>query len=238
MQKTPLDQVELGYHIDVIQRAVAAYYRINPKDIMTKSRYPAPEAILPRQVAIYLSRNLTSGTFLELGKQLGVSHAWMQKAANKIKVLCEESKEYAEDIRCITQELSPILRATIRKQETEPILRATTKKHDLKLFLGSEKNNALRAAYAETGRHGLNIPVHPDKIMLDVLGSETAQEVSRYFHGQYVHIPLVMRKAFKTPPPPKPQLRTTFSSCVRDGICMPKPANLDQILNDPDYLWD
>jgi len=55
--------------IDTIQKAVAEHYDIRLAD-MTSRRRPASIAF-PRQVAMYLSRNLTKGSLMEIGEAFG-----------------------------------------------------------------------------------------------------------------------------------------------------------------------
>jgi chromosomal replication initiator protein len=74
--------------IDTIQKAVAEHFDIRLAD-MTSRRRPASIAF-PRQVAMYLSRNLTKGSLMEIGEAFGgrdhgtVIHA-CKKVAERIK---------------------------------------------------------------------------------------------------------------------------------------------------------
>lgn len=74
--------------IDSIQKAVAEHFDIRLAD-MTSRRRPASIAF-PRQVAMYLSRNLTKGSLMEIGEAFGgrdhgtVIHA-CKKVADRLK---------------------------------------------------------------------------------------------------------------------------------------------------------
>ncbi|NQY83002.1 MAG: chromosomal replication initiator protein DnaA [Alphaproteobacteria bacterium] len=99
-----LHQPRLRVSIDAIQRVVAAYYRIKPEDMTSSHR--ARQVARPRQVAMYLSKHLTSRSLPEIGRQFGGrDHTTVMHAMKKITVLCAESEEWVEDIRRLTQEL-------------------------------------------------------------------------------------------------------------------------------------
>ena len=75
--------------IDAIQRAVAEHFDVRLAD-MTSRRRPASIAF-PRQIAMYLSRNLTKGSLMEIGEAFGgrdhgtVIHA-CKKVSDRVSV--------------------------------------------------------------------------------------------------------------------------------------------------------
>jgi len=66
--------------VDLIQKKVSEYYNIKPHDMRAKRR--TKQLVLPRQVAMYLSRDLTNLSLSEIGAFFGgrdhttILHAW------------------------------------------------------------------------------------------------------------------------------------------------------------------
>ena len=58
--------------IDKIQKFVADYYRLKIADL--KSRNNSKSVSLPRQVAMYLCKSLTTASLPEIGKSFGGKH--------------------------------------------------------------------------------------------------------------------------------------------------------------------
>jgi chromosomal replication initiator protein len=58
--------------IDMIQKFVADYYRLKVADL--KSRNNSKSVAMPRQVAMYLCKNLTTASLPEIGKSFGGKH--------------------------------------------------------------------------------------------------------------------------------------------------------------------
>lgn len=77
---------EASGHISIeeIQLAVAKYFQINKDDLKGKKR--TPTIVLPRQVAMYLARELTSLSLPEIGQAFGgKNHTTVLHSFNKIK---------------------------------------------------------------------------------------------------------------------------------------------------------
>ena len=69
--------------IDLIQKKVAEYFDIKPSDMRAKKRSKA--IAYPRQVAMYLVRQLTDFSLPEIGDQFGGrDHTTVMHACNKI----------------------------------------------------------------------------------------------------------------------------------------------------------
>jgi len=58
--------------VDAIQKHVAAAYKLQPKDI--KSKTNKSEIVVPRQVAMYLCKELTDASLPEIGRKFGGKH--------------------------------------------------------------------------------------------------------------------------------------------------------------------
>lgn len=70
--------------IDLIQRKVAEYFEIRPSDMTAKRR--SKNVVYPRHLAIFLSREMTSLSFPEIGEQFGGrDHTTILHAYEKIK---------------------------------------------------------------------------------------------------------------------------------------------------------
>ncbi len=70
--------------VDLIQRKVAEYFEIRPSDMSAKRR--SKNVAYPRHIAMYLSRELTSLSFPELGEHFGGrDHTTVLHACEKVK---------------------------------------------------------------------------------------------------------------------------------------------------------
>ncbi len=70
--------------VDLIQRIVAGYFEIRPSDMTAKRR--SRSVAYPRHIAMYLSREMTSLSFPELGEQFGGrDHTTILHACEKIR---------------------------------------------------------------------------------------------------------------------------------------------------------
>jgi len=88
--------------IDEIQNKVSNYYNLKIED-MTSSRRIRSFA-RPRQIAMYLSKKLTTRSLPEIGRKFGGrDHTTVIHAVKKIEQLKIENSKFAEDINLITQ---------------------------------------------------------------------------------------------------------------------------------------
>ena len=86
--------------VELIQKKVAEYFDIGFQDMKTKKRNRA--IVYPRQIAMYLSRDLTSLSLPEIGIYFGGrDHTTVIHAYNKI----EKDIKTKEDIRRIVDNL-------------------------------------------------------------------------------------------------------------------------------------
>ncbi|WP_353485932.1 chromosomal replication initiator protein DnaA [Apilactobacillus xinyiensis] len=90
--------------VDEIIYQVANYFELEPEDIKGKKRTKA--IVIPRQIAMYLSRKLTNVSLPKIGISFGgKDHTTVIHAYDKINVLMKKEK----DIKAAVKELSKIL---------------------------------------------------------------------------------------------------------------------------------
>ncbi len=84
--------------IDKIQKRVAEHFRIKASDIMGRGR--SRSVVLPRQIAMYLSRKLTNHSLPEIGTFFGnKDHTTVLFACKKIEKQIQEEKDFGEFIQ-------------------------------------------------------------------------------------------------------------------------------------------
>ncbi len=78
--------------INRIQKIVAEYYKVKPDDLKANNR--SSNIAYPRQVAMYLSRQLTDESFIKIGMEFGgKNHSTVIHACDKIEKDLKSSKE-------------------------------------------------------------------------------------------------------------------------------------------------
>ena len=82
---------DTGISIPEIQRAVAKDYEIQLK-YMLSHRHQA-SIVRPRQVAMYLAKEMTPATFPMIGRKFGRDHTTIMHGVRKIAHLCQEDDE-------------------------------------------------------------------------------------------------------------------------------------------------
>jgi chromosomal replication initiator protein len=70
--KNILDHDEKAVTIEIIQKFVADYYQLKVADL--KSRNNSKSVAIPRQVAMYLCKQLTHASLPEIGRSYGGKH--------------------------------------------------------------------------------------------------------------------------------------------------------------------
>jgi len=84
--------------IDNIQKVVAEYYKIKVSDLHAKRR--SRSVARPRQVAMYLAKDLTNHSLPEIGEAFGGrDHTTVLHAVRKIKELMETDSDIKEDVK-------------------------------------------------------------------------------------------------------------------------------------------
>ncbi|MCU0943814.1 MAG: chromosomal replication initiator protein DnaA [Rubritepida sp.] len=90
--------------IDDIQRKVAEHYNIRLTEMASARRSRA--VARPRQVAMYLAKQLTARSLPEIGKRFGNrDHTTVLHAVNKITQLMQEDPAFAEDVSLLRKML-------------------------------------------------------------------------------------------------------------------------------------
>jgi chromosomal replication initiator protein len=84
------------FSVNGIKQQVATRYRVRVSDIDSKSR--RHEVVLPRQVAMYLTRRLTDRSFPELGRSFKRDHSTILHGYEKIRDRCLNEPAFAADI--------------------------------------------------------------------------------------------------------------------------------------------
>lgn len=91
--------------IDNIQRTVAEYYKIKVADILSKRR--SRSVARPRQIAMALSKELTSHSLPEIGDAYGGrDHTTVLHACRKVKELVETDNEIKSDYKNLLRSLT------------------------------------------------------------------------------------------------------------------------------------
>jgi chromosomal replication initiator protein len=84
--------------IEQIQRAVASSYRITLGELVTKSN--ARQYSLPRQVAMYLCKQMTKHSFPEIGRAFGGKHhTTVMHSVEKIETLVSTDSDLRKRVR-------------------------------------------------------------------------------------------------------------------------------------------
>ena len=90
--------------IEEIQRKVAAHYTLRLNDLLSQRR--ARQVARPRQVAMYLSKTLTSKSLPEIGRRFGGrDHTTVIHACRTIEKLRETDSQIAEDLELLRRML-------------------------------------------------------------------------------------------------------------------------------------
>lgn len=90
--------------IEEIQRRVAQYYNIRLADMLSPRR--ARTVARPRQIAMYLSKQLTTRSLPEIGRKFGGrDHTTVIHAVRRIDELCREDSGMEEDVDLLRRKL-------------------------------------------------------------------------------------------------------------------------------------
>jgi chromosomal replication initiator protein len=90
--------------IDEIQKKVAEHYNIKLADMHSARR--ARSVARPRQVAMYLAKQLTARSLPEIGRKFGGrDHTTVMHAVKKIEELCAADRSFAEDVELLRRML-------------------------------------------------------------------------------------------------------------------------------------
>jgi chromosomal replication initiator protein len=88
--------------MDHIQRKVADFFGIKLSDMRAKNR--TKSVAFPRQVAMYLSRQLTHASLSDIGRAFGgKDHTTVIHAVSKLQLLIQEDPKFKQTIDTLTQ---------------------------------------------------------------------------------------------------------------------------------------
>lgn len=98
------NQKEKSITIDEIIQTVAKYYHITPQDIKGSKR--VKNIVYPRQIAMYLSRELTDISYPKIGDDFGnKNHTTVMHAYEKIIEMIDEDSRVEQEIKDLKQKL-------------------------------------------------------------------------------------------------------------------------------------
>lgn len=104
LQGMATESEDEGVDIDTIQKRVAAYYKINQSDITGRKR--TKQIVVPRQIAMYLSRELTNDSLPQIGKAFGgKDHTTVLHAIDKIEKQLKDNQTLQDDIQDLKMDL-------------------------------------------------------------------------------------------------------------------------------------
>jgi len=90
--------------IEDIQKQVAGHYNIKVSDMHSARR--ARAVARPRQVAMYLSKRLTSKSLPEIGRRFGgKDHTTVMHAVKRVEEICKIDNDFAQDVDLLTKML-------------------------------------------------------------------------------------------------------------------------------------
>ena len=90
--------------MEEIQKRVAEHFKIRISDMSSARR--ARAVARPRQVAMYLSKQLTSRSLPEIGRAFGGrDHTTVMHAVRKVEELVKADSAFAEDVELLTRML-------------------------------------------------------------------------------------------------------------------------------------
>ena len=86
-----------------IQKKVAERYHVKLSDLRGKSR--KKEIVMPRQIAMYLCRDLLSISLVSLANEFNRDHTTIMHGHDKIKDMIEEDQNFRQEIEEIIKEI-------------------------------------------------------------------------------------------------------------------------------------
>ena len=100
-----LDRDDQPVTIEMIQRFIANYYQLKVADL--KSRNNAKAVTLPRQIAMYLCKNLTNASLPQIGRSFGGKHhSTVIHSIRKIQERCRKDREFNTLVNSFLQSFS------------------------------------------------------------------------------------------------------------------------------------
>ena len=89
-------------NIDLIIQSTATHFKISPDDLKGQRR--TSQIAYPRQIAMYLSRELTKATFEKIGEEFGNRHySTVMHAYNEIADRMKSDQATVKNVKDLTQ---------------------------------------------------------------------------------------------------------------------------------------
>ena len=102
--KSIIAEESSGVSVELIQKTVAAHYRLKVADL--KSKNNSRNVAVPRQVAMYLCKTLTRSSLPEIGREFGGKHhTTVLHSVNKIARLYESDTDFHKAINSLISDL-------------------------------------------------------------------------------------------------------------------------------------
>lgn len=101
--KDMLRSIDRKTTIDEIQKKVAEYFNISVKEMQSSRR--ARNVARPRQIAMYLAKQLTSRSLPEIGRKFDRDHTTVMHAVRKVEELILEDASLAENVESLRRSL-------------------------------------------------------------------------------------------------------------------------------------
>ena len=102
--KTIIAEESSGVSVELIQKTVAAHYRLKVADL--KSKNNSRNVAVPRQVAMYLCKTLTKASLPEIGREFGGKHhTTVLHSVNKISQLYANDSDFHKAINSLISDL-------------------------------------------------------------------------------------------------------------------------------------
>ncbi len=101
--KDMLRSIDRKTTIDEIQKKVAEYFNISVKELQSSRR--ARTVARPRQIAMYLAKQLTSRSLPEIGRKFDRDHTTVMHAVRKVEGLIGEDSSLAESVNALRRML-------------------------------------------------------------------------------------------------------------------------------------
>jgi len=92
--------------IEKIQKTIATHYQIKTSDLKSSKRLKT--LVLPRQIAMYISRKLTSASYPEIGSKFGgKDHSTIIHAIKKIEKNMQDDLQLRTTIEKLINNIQP-----------------------------------------------------------------------------------------------------------------------------------
>ena len=101
--KDMLRSIDRKTTIDEIQKKVSEYFNISVKELQSSRR--ARTVARPRQIAMYLAKQLTSRSLPEIGRKFDRDHTTVMHAVRKVEELIVEDQALAESVDALRRSL-------------------------------------------------------------------------------------------------------------------------------------